>query len=73
MFLTQKRWDEIKNVQRKTAAAQMLQNPLLDTEQVFRPEFCRPLLCAADDPERLHPGRSLEGRRRALRTAPASR
>jgi hypothetical protein len=42
VFLSPERWEEIKNVQRKTAAAQMLQNPLLDTEQVFRPEFCRP-------------------------------
>jgi hypothetical protein len=42
VFLSEKRWAEIKNVQRKTCAAQMLQNPVLDTEQVFRPEFCKP-------------------------------
>lgn len=42
VFLTEKRWAEIKKVQRKTAAAQMLQNPLADTEQVFSPFFFRP-------------------------------
>jgi hypothetical protein len=42
VFLSPERWAEVKNVQRTTAAAQMLQNPLADTEQVFRPEYLAP-------------------------------
>jgi hypothetical protein len=42
VFLTPKRWAEVKDVQRRTAAAQMLQNPLGDTEQIFKPEYMRP-------------------------------
>lgn len=42
VFLSEKRWAEVKDVQRKTAAAQMLQNPLMDTEQLFKGEYCRP-------------------------------
>lgn len=42
VFLAPKEWEKIKKVQRKTAAAQMLQNPLADTEQVFSPNYFRP-------------------------------
>lgn len=35
VFLTQERWDAVKKAQRKTVAAQMLQNPAAGGDQVF--------------------------------------
>jgi hypothetical protein len=42
VFISVKRWEEKKNKQRGTLAAQMLQNPLAGTEQTFRVEWLRP-------------------------------
>lgn len=42
VFLTQKRWEEIKNTQRSTVSAQMLQNPVAGNEAMFKSEMFRP-------------------------------
>jgi hypothetical protein len=37
VFISQKRWDEKKNIQRQTVSAQMLQNPIAGRENTFAP------------------------------------
>jgi hypothetical protein len=44
VFLTQKRWDEIKNAQRSTVSAQMLQNPIAGNEAMFKSTMFRPYM-----------------------------
>jgi hypothetical protein len=39
VFLTQKRWDEVKTAQKSTVAAQMLLNPTAGNEQIFLSEW----------------------------------
>lgn len=41
VFLTQKRWDEVKTAQKSTVAAQMLLNPTAGNEQIFLSEWFR--------------------------------
>lgn len=42
VFLTQKRWEEIKQTQRSTVSAQMLQNPIAGNEAMFKSTMFRP-------------------------------
>lgn len=42
VFLSQARWEEIKNTQRSTVSAQMLQNPVAGNEAMFKSEMFRP-------------------------------
>lgn len=42
VYMTPERWAEVCKFQQKTLAAQMLLNPLADSTQTFRPEWCRP-------------------------------
>lgn len=42
VFLSKKRWEEIKNTQRSTVSAQMLQNPIAGNEAMFKSEMFRP-------------------------------
>lgn len=44
VFLTKARWEQIKNTQRSTVSAQMLQNPIAGNEAIFRSEWFRPYL-----------------------------
>jgi hypothetical protein len=44
VFLTREKWEKKKKEQSSQIAAQMLQNPLAGTEQVFKPEWLRPWL-----------------------------
>ncbi len=41
VFLSQERWEQIKNDQRSTVSAQMLQNPLAGTEATFNLTYLR--------------------------------
>lgn len=41
VFLTSEKWEDIKSTQRSTVAAQMLQNPLAGSENMFRVEWLR--------------------------------
>lgn len=41
VFLTQKKWDEVKTAQQSTVNAQMLLNPLAGTESTFRTRMLR--------------------------------
>lgn len=44
VFLTRDRWEQIKNTQRSTVAAQMLQNPVAGNEAMFKAEMFHPYL-----------------------------
>lgn len=39
VFLSKEHWEKVKNKQRSTAAAQMLQNPIAGKENTFKPEW----------------------------------
>jgi hypothetical protein len=41
VFLTPEHWADVKNTQRSTAAAQMLQNPLAGKQNTFMPQWLR--------------------------------
>lgn len=42
VFLSPAHWEKVKNTQRGTVAAQMLQNPLAGKQNVFMPQWLRP-------------------------------
>ena len=42
VFMSQARWDEVKDAQRSTVSAQMLLNPVAGNEAVFRAQWLRP-------------------------------
>lgn len=44
VFLSRDHWEKIKNTQRSTVSAQMLQNPVAGNEAVFKSEWFRPYL-----------------------------
>lgn len=44
VFLSREHWEKIKNTQRSTVSAQMLQNPVAGNEAVFKSEWFRPYL-----------------------------
>jgi hypothetical protein len=44
VYMSAARWSEVCRLQTKTVAAQMLLNPLADSTQTFRAEWCRPYL-----------------------------
>jgi hypothetical protein len=44
VFLTDKRWNEVKSTQRSTVSAQMLLDPVAGQEQMFRIEWSRPYM-----------------------------
>ncbi|HWW46302.1 MAG TPA: hypothetical protein VNZ94_00485 [Xanthobacteraceae bacterium] len=44
VFLSKEHWEKIKNTQRSTVSAQMLQNPIAGNEAVFKSDWFRPYL-----------------------------